>query len=196
MQVLLTGGAGFIGQHVLRELIGRGHDVRVLDSLRADVHGANPQDDARRRRTCRRRRARRRGGDRALAGVDAVLHLAAKVGLGVDVGDLPDYASSNDGGTAVLLAAMARAGVTRLTLASSMVVYGEGLAPCPEHGTVTAGARAPRPRSPPASSSRRVRSAASRSATRWSTRQRRSIRATPTPAARSRRNSMPPTGRA
>jgi dTDP-L-rhamnose 4-epimerase len=73
--------------------------------------------------------------------VEAVLHLAAKVGLGVDVQDLPDYASSNDAGTAVLLAAMARAGVTRLTLASSMVVYGEGLGHCGEHGTI-----APAPR--------------------------------------------------
>ena len=68
--------------------------------------------------------------DRALAGVDAVIHLAAKVGLGVDVGDLPDYASSNDVGTAELLAGMARAGVSRLTLASSMVVYGEGFGHC------------------------------------------------------------------
>jgi dTDP-L-rhamnose 4-epimerase len=66
-----------------------------------------------------------------------VLHLAAKVGLGVNADDLPDYASSNDAGTAVLLAAMARAGVPRLTLASSMVVYGEGVGLCPEHGPVT-----------------------------------------------------------
>jgi dTDP-L-rhamnose 4-epimerase len=74
--------------------------------------------------------------DRTLLGVEAVLHLAAKVGLGVDIGDLPDYASSNDAGTAELLAGMARAGVERLTLASSMVVYGEGYALCPEHGPV------------------------------------------------------------
>jgi dTDP-L-rhamnose 4-epimerase len=73
--------------------------------------------------------------------VDAVVHLAAKVGLGVDAGDLPDYASSNDAGTAVVLAAMARAGVPRLTLASSMVVYGEGVGLCPEHGPVTPGPR-------------------------------------------------------
>jgi dTDP-L-rhamnose 4-epimerase len=75
--------------------------------------------------------------DRTLSGVEVVLHLAAKVGLGVAVGDLPDYASSNDVGTAQLLAGMARAGATRLTLASSMVVYGEGLARCPQHGVVT-----------------------------------------------------------
>jgi dTDP-L-rhamnose 4-epimerase len=141
MKVLLTGGAGFIGLHVLRRLIEQGHDVRVLDSLRSDVHAKSDLKTA--------------GGvefqvgdvrdataaDRALAGVDSVVHLAAKVGLGVNVGDLPDYASSNDVGTAVLLAAMARANVSRLTLASSMVVYGEGFGICTEHGAVTPGPR-------------------------------------------------------
>jgi dTDP-L-rhamnose 4-epimerase len=136
MHVLLTGGAGFIGRHVLGELLRRGHEVRVLDSLRADVHApgtaklpegadlvvADVRDAA--------------ALDQALRGIDAVLHLAAKVGLGVDVGDLPDYASSNDVGTAELLAAMARAKVQRLTLASSMVVYGEGFGHCPQHGAV------------------------------------------------------------
>jgi dTDP-L-rhamnose 4-epimerase len=115
--------------------------VRVLDSLRADVHGkknwvpphgvdmyaADVRDGA--------------AIDRALSRVEAVVHLAAKVGLGVNVGDLPDYASSNDYGTAELLAGMARAGVGRLTLASSMVVYGEGIAHCSKHGPV-----APAPR--------------------------------------------------
>ncbi len=68
-----------------------------------------------------------------------MIHLAAKVGLGVDIGDTPDYVSSNDYGTAELLAAMARAKIGRLTLASSMVVYGEGLGLCPVHGPVVAG---------------------------------------------------------
>ena len=141
MKVLLTGGAGFIGRHVLRELLGRGHEVRVLDSMRNDVHGAGnwrPDDGV-----------ELTVGDvrdpaviaQALVGVEAVLHLAAKVGLGVDIGDLPDYASSNDVGTAQLLAAMARQGVMRLTLASSMVVYGEGVGHCVEHGAVTPGPR-------------------------------------------------------
>ena len=135
MRVLLTGGAGFIGRHVLRALLARGHAVTVLDSLRPDVHAA----DARLPEGAEAIVADVRDAaalDRALEGVEAVLHLAAKVGLGVAVSDLPDYASSNDAGTAELLAAMARAKVGRLTLASSMVVYGEGLGRCPEHGAV------------------------------------------------------------
>jgi len=135
VKVLLTGGAGFIGQHVLRELMQRGHDVDVLDSLRADVHrgGWTPPPGV----TFQQADVRDTDAlDRALSRVDAVLHLAAKVGLGVDVQDLPDYASSNDAGTATLLAAMARAGVKRLALASSMVVYGEGVGHCSRHGAV------------------------------------------------------------
>jgi dTDP-L-rhamnose 4-epimerase len=136
MRVLLTGGAGFIGRHVLRELVSRGHEVRVLDSLRPDVHAAGSPTtlpDADMQVGDVRDAA---VVDRALNKVDVVLHLAAKVGLGVDVGDLPDYASSNDTGIAELLAGMARAKVSRLTLASSMVVYGEGMGHCTEHGAV------------------------------------------------------------
>lgn len=139
MRVLLTGAAGFIGRHVHAELVVRGHEVRQFDSLRADVHHGRPPDlpglvvgDVRDPGAVAA----------ALAGVEVVCHLAAKVGLGVDVQDLPDYADSNDHGTAVLLAAMARAGVTRLVLASSMVVYGEGLGRCAVHGDVRPGARA------------------------------------------------------
>lgn len=68
--------------------------------------------------------------DDALRGIDAVCHLAAMVGLGADFGDAPLYAGCNDLGTAVLLAAMARAGASRLVVASSMVVYGEGAYSC------------------------------------------------------------------
>ena len=125
MRVLVTGGAGFIGGAVVRALLADGAEVRVLDSLRPDVHGAAPDLD---------RHADTIVGDvrdaqlvtRALRGVDVVVHQAAKVGLGVDFGDAPDYVSSNDLGTATVLAAMAQAPVGRLVLASSMVVYGEG----------------------------------------------------------------------
>jgi dTDP-L-rhamnose 4-epimerase len=136
MRVLVTGGAGFIGSHVVEALVSAGHEVRVLDALLVCAHpggvppfGDDPgfefiHGDVRDAPTV----------DAALVGVDAVCHLAAMVGLGVDFDDAPLYAGCNDLGTAVLLAAMARAGVGRLVLASSMVVYGEGAYSCAEHG--------------------------------------------------------------
>jgi len=141
MKVLLTGAAGFIGQHVLAELLVSGHEIRAIDSLRPDVHQRAdwvPPPDVRFAQLDVRNAEALAP---QLAGIDAVLHLAAKVGLGVDVQDLPDYASTNDAGTAVLLAAMTRAGVHRLVLASSMVVYGEGVGHCAEHGETRPGPR-------------------------------------------------------
>ena len=138
MRILVTGGAGFIGRHVLAALTTAGHDLRVLDSLRPDVHRGPPPAIAGLQVGDVRDPA---ALDEALAGVDTVVHLAAKVGLGVDVQDLPDYADSNMHGTAAVLAAMARAGVHSLVQASSMVVYGEGFGRCPEHGAVRPGAR-------------------------------------------------------
>jgi dTDP-L-rhamnose 4-epimerase len=132
-RVLVTGGAGFIGAHVVAALLKAGYDVRVLDTAVARHAGVeHHRGDVRDRAAC----------DLALAGVDAVLHQAAKVGLGVDLDDLPAYADVNVTGTATLLAAMAAAGVRRLVLASSMVVYGEGAYSCPRHGAVPAPPRA------------------------------------------------------
>lgn len=142
MKVLVTGGAGFIGSHVVDLLLTEGHEVRVIDALLPLAHHAPPdylnpaaeflQADV---------------GDphqaaRALRGIDVVCHQAAMVGLGVDIGDAPEYVRHNDLATAVLLRAMARdGGAHRLVLASSMVVYGEGRYRCHEHGLLT-----PRPR--------------------------------------------------
>ncbi|MFI6435579.1 NAD-dependent epimerase/dehydratase family protein [Streptomyces sp. NPDC050759] len=126
MRVLVTGGAGFIGSQIVETLVAHGHEP-VLYDVRAD-----PASDVRDPDAVRR----------ALTGVDAVCHQAAMVGLGVDFADAPDYVSHNDHGTAVLLAAMAEAGVRRLVLAGSMVVYGEGRYTCARHGTVRPGPRA------------------------------------------------------
>jgi len=123
--LLVTGGAGFIGGAVVAAAQASGTHVRVLDSLRADVHAvdAEPAEGV-----------ETIVGDvtdpatvaAALDGVDVVCHQAAKVGLGLDFADEPDYVRTNDLGTAVLLAGMTAAGIGRLVLASSMVVYGEG----------------------------------------------------------------------
>ena len=135
--ILVTGGAGFIGSHVVDALLDDGHDVRVLDSLLAAAHRERPdyldpradwiEGDVRDPETVAR----------AVAGVGAVSHQAAMVGLGLDIGDIADYVAHNDLGTAVLLRALAARGFRgRLVLASSMVVYGEGRYACPEHGIV------------------------------------------------------------
>ena len=141
MRVLVTGGAGFIGSHIVESLLDRGDEVRVLDSLLLAAWGdSEPALDGRGEfvhgdvrdssvvRSC-------------LDGIDAVCHQAAMVGLGVDLADLPEFTGNNSLGTAVVLAEMARAGVGRLVLASSMVVYGEGRWRCASHGDVRPGPR-------------------------------------------------------
>jgi dTDP-L-rhamnose 4-epimerase len=142
VRALVTGGAGFIGSHVVDELTARGHEVVVLDALLPGAHdGAPPylRDDVTIVHADIRDPAAVAG---ALRGVDAVCHQAAMVGLGVDLGDVTDYVAHNDLGTAVLLEAMHRGGFRGpLVLGSSMVVYGEGRYRCPVDGIVRPGPR-------------------------------------------------------
>ena len=138
-RVLVTGGAGFIGSHVVDALVERGVETVVLDI-------ADKSADAPRRPGVETIRGDVRDVgvvEGALRGVDAVAHQAAMVGLGVDLGDLAGYVSHNDAGTAALLTAVHRArSVRRLVLASSMVVYGEGRFRCVVHGDVRPAPRA------------------------------------------------------
>ncbi len=155
LRVLVTGGAGFIGTNVVSQLVALGHPTTVLDSLRPDVH---TDEGAAARARLHEIAARSPGPDslvdlvvgdvrdlevvtRLCREVDVVVHLAAKVGLGLDIDDIDDYVSSNDLGTAAVLRAAARAGVARFVQASSMVVYGEGHYSCAEHGVVPAAPR-------------------------------------------------------
>ena len=139
MRVLVTGGAGFIGSHVVAALRDAGHDVTALDMLHPAAHRDRHMPDGVLLGDVR---------DPAVVAAvvrncDVVVHQAAMVGMGVDLHDLPEYVSCNDLGTAVLLAAMASAGVERLVLASSMVVYGEGAYRCARHGPVAVLSRDP-----------------------------------------------------
>jgi dTDP-L-rhamnose 4-epimerase len=142
VRILITGGAGFIGSHVADLLAGERHDVVLLDALLPQAHGGSGAPEWTRDHEFVH-------GDvrddallaRLLPGVDVVCHQAAMVGHGVDPSDAPAYAGHNDYGTAVLLAAMHAAGIARLVLAGSMVVYGEGHYECPEHGPVRPGRR-------------------------------------------------------
>lgn len=133
MRVLLTGAAGFIGSRIWATLTQAGHEVVAVDAMLAAAHsdGAAPPPD------CRQLDIRDGAAVAgALDGIDVVCHQAAVVGAGVNAADAPSYGSHNDYGTTVLLAEMFAAGCSRLVLASSMVVYGQGGFDCPEHGQV------------------------------------------------------------
>jgi dTDP-L-rhamnose 4-epimerase len=129
-QVLITGGAGFIGSHLADELLAKGYRVRVLDTLDAQVHG-----ESRRRPDYLDQQVEVVVGDvcdkeavlKALHGVDAIYHFASAVGVGQSMYEIAHYTRVNNLGTAVLLEALVAKPVQRLVVASSMSLYGEGL---------------------------------------------------------------------
>jgi dTDP-L-rhamnose 4-epimerase len=129
-QVLITGGAGFIGSHLADDLLKHGYRVRVLDCLAEQVHGPerkrpaylDPQVELQVGDVCDKEAVAR-----ALQGVDAVFHFAAAVGVGQSMYELAHYTRVNNLGTAVLLECLIAQPVQRLVVASSMSLYGEGL---------------------------------------------------------------------
>ena len=144
--ILVTGGAGFIGSHLVDALVARGHRVRVFDNLDPQVHGdlgqrgawpdyCNPAaeyvlGDV------------RDGAALALAieGASLIFHEAAVVGVGQSMYEIERYMDVNTRGTAMLLDVLAnrpdlRQGVRKLVVASSMSIYGEGKYACPIHGS-------------------------------------------------------------
>lgn len=143
MRTLVTGGAGFIGSHLVGRLLERGDDVIVLDSLEEQVHGGAPPalpgdvevlvgdvgdvDLA----------------DRALGRVDRVVHLAAVVGVGQSMYEIDRYVRKNTMATATFLERIVprRGSLSRLVVASSMSIYGEGEYVCEEHGGVVVSPR-------------------------------------------------------
>jgi dTDP-L-rhamnose 4-epimerase len=131
VKVLVTGGAGFIGSHLVDALLDAGHEVRVLDNLYEDVHGKGTKrpdhlsagaelqiGDVRDREAVRR----------ALDGVEIVWHLAAIVGVGQSMYEMERYVSANSLGAAVLLEELVarRDRIRKMLVASSMSIYGEG----------------------------------------------------------------------
>jgi len=129
-RILITGGAGFIGSHVAELLLSFGYAVRILDLFVPQVHGNGgaPRYVSKESELLVGDICDRESVEAALKHVDAVIHLAAAVGVGQSMYEIASYTRTNDLGTAVLLEALARQPVERLVCASSMSIYGEGLA--------------------------------------------------------------------
>jgi len=134
MNILITGGAGFIGTHLRGKLKEDGHSIRILDNLLSQVHGNDPDLDFGNSEFIR--------GDvrdlnivkDAVVGIDIVFHLAAETGVGQSQYEIERYISTNTYGTAVVLQAAVNAGVKHFLVTSSRAVYGEGVHLCPGCG--------------------------------------------------------------
>ena len=140
--VLITGGAGFIGSRVAKKLVESGVNVRVLDNLCEQIHGKDGRlpdfiegkvdfikgdvtncDDWK----------------KALEGMDAVVHLAAQTGTGQSMYEINSYCDVNIGGTAKLLDYLTneKHTIRKVVVAASRAIYGEGMYRCDEHGSDT-----------------------------------------------------------
>src|SRR3954464_11513365 len=145
-KILVTGGAGFIGSHLVDALIARGHQVRVLDGLVPQVHASDePQFLNEKAEFVRADICDRSALQRALDGVSVVFHQAAEVGVGQSMYEMERYVRANTLGTSILLEEIVarRDTIKKVIVASSMSVYGEGAYTCPKHG-----AQSPKLRSP------------------------------------------------
>jgi dTDP-L-rhamnose 4-epimerase len=139
MNILVTGGAGFIGSHLVDVLVEKGHKVRVLDSLVEQVHGGrvpeflNKEAEFIQADVCDANAVRK-----ALDGIEVIYHEAAEVGVGQSMYEIVRYVKANDLGTAVLLEEIIKrpGQFKKLIVASSMSIYGEGAYRNPDTGAV------------------------------------------------------------
>ena len=142
MNILVTGGAGFIGVHLVRRLLAEGCTVAILDNFSPQIHGRNqelPQDLGGHVELYRADVRDQATVSKALARRDAVVHLAAETGTGQSMYKVSHYQDVNLGGTATIISAVVnkpRLGLTKILVASSRAIYGEGKYRCQEHGIV------------------------------------------------------------
>lgn len=135
MNILITGGAGFIGSTIALKLIKKGHSVRIIDTLSPQIHGADPATTSPLYQSIAACTEFVQGSvcDRALMlkmieGIDVILHLAAETGTGQSMYEIQRYVDVNIGGTALLLDILANNShsVQKVVVASSRSIYGEG----------------------------------------------------------------------
>ena len=142
MKILITGGAGFIGSHTADLLIEKGHDVRIMDVFDKQIHQGKRPDYLDSRCEITEGDVRNPAAwEKCLAGIDAVIHLAARTGIGQSMYEPVSYSDTNVLGTAVFYDLLLkkpdlRSGIKKIIVASSKTIYGEGAYRCRTHGTV------------------------------------------------------------
>lgn len=143
--VLITGGAGFIGSNIALKLKAKGYELTVLDSLSDQIHGSNPEQTSPLYLSIKDKVNFIKGDvnnradwEKALIDIDYVIHLAAETGTGQSMYEIKKYVDTNIGGTALLLDILANTEhhVKRVVVAESRAIYGEGKYHCPNCGDV------------------------------------------------------------
>lgn len=143
--ILVTGGAGFIGSNVALKLLDKGYNVTVLDNLSKQIHGEDPEKTSPLYLSIKDKVnfikgsvASREDWLKALDGQDAVIHLAAETGTGQSMYEIEKYVDTNIGGTALLLDILTNTKhhVKRVLVAESRAIYGEGKYHCSKCGDV------------------------------------------------------------
>ncbi|AEH90856.1 NAD-dependent epimerase/dehydratase family protein [Mesorhizobium opportunistum] len=142
-RVLVTGGCGFIGRHVAQELVEHGYEVRILDVLLDQVHGGETVSIPAESELIKGDVRDRGAVSEAVSHIDAVIHLAAEVGVGQSMYEITRYVGTNDLGTATLLEALIKKPLERIVVASSMSIYGEGLYETPDGRRINGARRSP-----------------------------------------------------
>ncbi len=149
--ILITGGAGFIGSNLALALISKGYHITVLDNLSTQIHGKNPELNsmlylsiADKVTFIKGSVTNREDWEKALPNQDAIVHLAAETGTGQSMYEVRRYVDVNIGGTGIMLDYLTNAKhtVKKIVIASSRAIYGEGKYCCSEHGIVYPNVRA------------------------------------------------------
>jgi dTDP-L-rhamnose 4-epimerase len=148
--ILITGGAGFIGSNLAMNLIERGYEVTILDNLSPQIHGLNPDVTSPIYSSIKSKVnfikgsvTQREDWNKALDGQNAIIHLAAETGTGQSMYEIQHYTDVNIGGTALMLDILTneKHSIKKIIIASSRAIYGEGMYCCREHGIVYPDAR-------------------------------------------------------